>query len=75
MENDEIYIKCEQMLPMTVLMETHTDEGIYPQCVECTTPYGGTEVIFLPGHREESFSNADFIADNFTLIDYLLGKK
>ncbi len=75
LENDEIYIKCEQMLPMTVLMETHTDEGIYPQCVECITPCGGTEVIFLPGHREESFSNADFIADNFILIDYLLGKK
>lgn len=73
--DDEIYIKCEQMLPMTVLMETNTDEGIYPQCVECITPYGGKEVIFLPGHRQESFENADFIADNLVLIDYLLKDK
>ena len=72
LENDEIYIKCEQTLPMTVLMETDTDEGIYPQCVECITPYGGKQIIFLPGHRVESFDNKTFIENNFVLVDYLL---
>ena len=74
LENDEIYIKCEQTLPMTVLMETNTDEGIYPQCVECINPYGGRQIIFLPGHRIESFENAEFIANNIALIEYLLCK-
>ena len=59
---------------MTVLMETSTVEGIYPQCVECINPYGGKQIVFLPGHRVESFDNQDFIADNITLIEYLLGK-
>lgn len=72
--DDEIYIKCEQTLPMTVLMETATDEGIYPQCVECINPYGGKQIVFLPGHRVESFDNPEFIADNIILIEYLLGK-
>ena len=72
LENDEIYIRCEQTLPMTVLMETNTDEGIYPQCVECINPYGGKQIIFLPGHKVESFDNKEFIADNLILIDYLL---
>ena len=75
LENDEIYIRCEQTLPMTVLMETNTDEGIYPQCVECITPYGGRQLIFLPGHRVESFENPEFIADNMVLINYLLNFK
>lgn len=74
LENDEIYIKCEQTLPMTVLMETNTDEGIYPQCVECINPCGGRQIIFLPGHRIESFENAEFIANNIALIEYLLCK-
>ena len=74
LENDEIYIRCEQTLPMTVLMETNTDEGIYPQCVECINPYGGKQIIFLPGHRVESFENAGFIANNIALIEYLLCK-
>ena len=72
LENDEIYIKCEQTLPITVLMETNTEEGIYPQCVECTNPYGGRQIIFLPGHRAESFDNRDFIENNIVLVNYLL---
>ena len=74
LENDEIYIRCEQTLPMTVLMETSTDEGIYPQCVECVNPYGGKQIIFLPGHRVESFENSVFIKNNIILIEYLLQK-
>lgn len=70
--DDEIYIRCEQTLPMIVLMETHTEEGIFPQCVECLTPYGGKEIIFLPGHHVSSFENEAFIRNNFVLIDYLL---
>lgn len=70
--DDEIYINCEQTLPMTVLMETHIEEGIFPQCVECINPYGGRQIIFLPGHHLTSFENADFIADNLILIRYLL---
>lgn len=70
--DDEIYIRCEQTLPMTVLMETHTEEGIFPQCVECLTSYGGKEIIFLPGHHVSSFENKAFIRNNFVLIDYLL---
>ena len=72
--DDEIYIRCEQTLPMTVLMETHTDEGIYPQCVLCVNPYGGKQIVFLPGHRVESFENREFIDNNITLINYLLQK-
>ena len=75
LENDEIYIKCEQTLPMTVLMETETEEGIYPQCVECITPYNGKNIIFLPGHRVESFDNKEFIENNFLLANYLLKKR
>ena len=70
--DDEIYIRCEQTLPMTVLMETNTDEGIYPQCVECINPYGGRQIIFLPGHKAASFANKEFIANNLVLINYLL---
>lgn len=72
--DDEIYIRCEQTLPMTVLMETTTDEGTYPQCVECINPYGGKQIVFLPGHKIESFENQDFISNNIALIRYLLNK-
>ena len=74
-KHEELYIECEQTLPMMVLMEARTAEGwCYPQCVECITPFGGRQIIFLPGHREDSFENPDFIADNLILIDYLLSR-
>ncbi len=68
---DEIYLALEQVGPIMTLMETRTDEGTFPQCVETTTPFGGKIVSFIPGHAESVSTHADTIANIKTLIDYL----
>lgn len=52
---DEIYIHLEQTAPVTVLLQTDTDEGTFPQCWEAATPWGGRILGYLPGHNTETF--------------------
>jgi len=47
---DEIYINLEQTGPVWTLMETHTDEGTFPQVYETATPWHGRLIGFIPGH-------------------------
>ncbi len=71
---DEIYINQQQTCPASILMETHIEEGTFPQCYECATPWGGKIIAFIPGHKPEVTTNPDLIYDVKVLIDYLLEK-
>ena len=69
---DELYINLQEVSPVTVLMETSTDEGLFPQCYECTTPWGGRIIGFIPGHCREVTTHPDLVFNVNTLIEYLL---
>ena len=69
---DEIYMRLEQTCPAVVLMETTTDEGAFPQCYETMTPWGGTVLGFLPGHRREVIQHEAMLGNCRVLMDYLL---
>lgn len=69
---DEIYIDLEQTCPTLTLMQTTTEEGTFPQCYLCTTPYGGSVVGYLPGHRPDAVGDPSMVANVRRLIDYLL---
>ena len=72
---DEIYTELEQVSPAVILMDTKIEEGVYPQCFENTTPWGGTFLSFLPGHSPAETSGNDLIANIESMIDYLLKGK
>ena len=69
---DEIYTRLEQTHPATILMETTTLEGTFPQCWECATPWGGRVLGFLPGHRKEIVQDKRLVANVARLITSLL---
>ena len=71
---DEIYISLEQVSPVTVLMETQIEEGVFPQCFENITPWGGRFCHFLPGHAPEVTGNPQVAATVSALAAYLLGE-
>ena len=71
---DEIYTRLEQVGPVTVLMETDTDEGTFPQCWENTTPWGGRVLGFLSGHYPEAVRTPALVENVATLIEDLLKK-
>ncbi len=71
---DEIYTELEQVSPFIALLDTKIEEGVYPQCLENNTPWGGKFVHFIPGHAPEVTSNEAFIANIVTIINYLTGK-
>ena len=74
MPKDEIYTELEQVSPAMVLMDTRIGQGVYPQCAEAITPWGGKFLSFLPGHAPEVTSSAPFIANVTAMIRYLLGE-
>lgn len=69
---DEVYIWLEQTCPTMTLMETTVVEGIFPQCWEAMTPWGGRLIGFPPGHRKEVVQDETFVANISALIDDLL---
>ena len=71
---DEIYINLEQMGPAMTLMTTKTDEGTFVQCYESQTPWSGTVLSYIPGHRPDVVSDPRMVTNCRTLIDYLLAK-
>lgn len=72
---DEIYIHLEHTCPVTVLMETSTDEGTFCQCCESNTPWDGRIVSFLPGHAGQVVRNPDLLHNVGQIIDYLKNKR
>ena len=73
---DEIYTELEQVSPVTVLMDTFIEEGVYPQCCEAITPWGGKMVSFIPGHAPTATANGSLIRNVSAIIGYLLeGRK
>lgn len=68
---DEIYIDLEQTCPVSVLMETTTAEGTYPQAYVCATPWGGTLGGFIPGHAPVAFTNLALIENVAAMVDHL----
>lgn len=72
LDTDEIYIELEQVSPITVLMDTFIEEGVYPQCFETVTPWNGRFVSFLPGHFPTATGNAKLIANIDAIINYLV---
>mgnify|MGYP003927091823 CR=1 FL=1 len=68
---DEIYINLEQTCPAFTLMETHTDEGTFPQCHESIAPSGSKILTFIPGHDTCVTQHPEVITTIKTLIDYL----
>lgn len=70
---DEIYTELEQVSPATVLLDTFISEGVYPQCFENITPWGGKFIHFIPGHAKELTSHPNFIFNIVTIINYLKG--
>ena len=69
---DEIYTELEQVSPSMVLMDTMIEEGVFPQCTETLTPWGGKFIGFLPGHAPAVTSNPALIRTVAVLIGYLL---
>lgn len=68
---DEIYIHLEQTCPITVLMETRTEEGTFPQAYLAESPWGGRIGGFIPGHKPTSFECDALIANVERMIAYL----
>ena len=68
---DEIYIHLEQTCPLSILMETHTEEGTFPQAYLTETPWHGQIGAFIPGHRSTAFENPALLANVEALIEYL----
>ncbi|MBO5308000.1 MAG: ThuA domain-containing protein [Lentisphaeria bacterium] len=71
---DEIYAKLEQVSPAHVFMETAIEEGVFPQCFEVITPWGGKLVHFIPGHSPEVTSHPAVIRNICEIINYLENK-
>lgn len=69
---DEIYIRLEQTCPTMTLLETATDEGVFPVCHENRTPWGGRVLGYTPGHRPEVVASEGMVANCRVLIDDLL---
>lgn len=69
---DEIYIELEQTSPVAILMSTHIEEGIYPQCAECIGPAGAKIISFIPGHIPAAFEVPELTGNIATIIQYLL---
>ena len=69
---DEIYINLEQVSPVTVLMDVCIEEGVFPQCFENLTPWGGRFCHFIPGHSPEVTTNPEIIKVISCLAEYLL---
>lgn len=74
LEADEIYTELEQVSPVMVLMDTFIEEGVYPQCAEAITPWGGKFVSFIPGHAPQATANEYLIKNINAIINYLLKK-
>ena len=72
LDTDEIYIELEQVSPISILMDTFIEEGVYPQCFETVTPWNGKLVSFLPGHCPGAVANAGLLANIEEIIKYLL---
>jgi len=72
---DEIYIRLQQTCPVTVLMETTIEEGVFPQCCEAVSPWGGRIVSFLPGHASEAVIHPDLVYNVAKIIKYLSPEK
>ena len=72
---DEIYINMEQVCPALTLMETHIEEGTFPQCTEAVSPWNGRLVNFIPGHAPEVTANPKLIRNVAAIIDDLLKGK
>ena len=68
---DEIYIHLEQTCPVTILMETTTDEGTFPQVYLTQTPWGGQLISTLPGHAMEVVQSDINVSNTKVLIDSL----
>ena len=68
---DEIYAKLEQVSPAHVLMDTAIEEGVFPQCFENRTPWGGRLVHFIPGHAPEVTAHPVIIRNICEIIQYL----
>jgi hypothetical protein len=68
---DEIYIQLEQTAPLTVLLETNTVEGTFPQACIGRTRHGGQVASFIPGHAPAAFAVDGLITNVRTLIRYL----
>jgi len=69
---DEIYIELENTCPCMHLMETRIENGIYMQCCEALTPWGGKLLSFLPGHSPEVTAHPVLLENLAVLIDYLI---
>ena len=71
---DEIYINLENTSYSMRLMETAIPEGIFVQCCETISPWGGKLLSFIPGHRPEITTDPVLNENIATLVDYLMGK-
>lgn len=69
---DEIYIRLAAQHPFDTLLSTCYDGVIYPQAYSARTPSGGALHGFLPGHKAECLTNADYISTFTTLAGYWL---
>ncbi|MBE6366891.1 MAG: hypothetical protein E7052_03140 [Lentisphaerae bacterium] len=68
---DEIYTELEQVAPAMILMDTFISEGVYAQCWETITPWGGKLLNFLPGHCPEVTTSPALINNITAMINYL----
>lgn len=68
---DEIYTELEYTNPIIPLMETRLSSGTFIQCCQCATPWGGSIINFLPGHKPEAAGHPQLVANLQTLVRHL----
>ena len=54
------------------IWDTFIEEGVFPQCMESVTPWGGKFLHFLPGHNPTAVCNEKLLANTAAMINYLL---
>lgn len=69
---DEIYAGLQAASTLQVLLETTIPEGRFPQCAVDSTPWGGIQLHFLPGHDPGSLAVPEFTRNVEACLDYLL---
>ena len=69
---DEIYAGLQAATTLQVLLETTIPEGCFPQCALDTTPWGGRQLHFLPGHAPETLAVPELVQNVQSCLKYLV---
>lgn len=72
---DEVYAGLAAQVPSLTLLETTIPEGIFPQCVVAPTPWGGTQIHFLPGHAPACVQTPSLVKNIQIILEWMLSNR